>query len=351
MAGKKQTNKALQPRWQGTLRQADTTQQPTHPKTLIIGISEHGNQTITQLTKTKPTTTPTAIITTNPKLINNSHANHKILINIKPANQTTTPPKLETILDKTDIIFLTTNLENNTECEIATIITQAAQRKDTTIVGVITTPPQNAESKSKLVKFRQQWDTTILINDKTLKQQLPQIPTEETKPISQQVSATIIKSMIEVLSNPNQDNPVTIGTLFEKGGAALVGIGESTTLNNAEEAACNTLHNSLLNTNPAEPLHTIVHVTGNRSITVDEVDHLQSFITESMRSNSLIWGAKVDPELNGRFRVTVIITGINPPNPTTNLSTITPQLFNLEPYSTREKKLPIDLDLHQLENF
>lgn len=350
MSGKKQTNKALQPEWQGTLRPADATHQTNQPRPLIIGIGEHSNHTITHLTKINTTTTPTAIITTNPQQLDNSKALHKILIDTTQPH--TTAHKIETILDQTNILFLTTSLENDIESKIASITTQVAQKKGITIVGVVTPLSQNRENQTKLLKFKQQWDTTILIDDKILPQQLRQIPTEEAKHISQQISATIIKNMIEVLSNPKEHNLNlnTCRTLFEKSGNALVGIGESTILSHAEEAAYNTLHNTLPNLNPTIASHAIVHVTSDRPITTEEVNHLRNYITEITRSNSLVWGTNVDPELNGKFRVTLILTGINPPN-TTNLSTITPQLYNLEPNSTPEKQLPIDLNLHQLENF
>ncbi|MCW3980552.1 MAG: hypothetical protein NWF11_03660, partial [Candidatus Bathyarchaeota archaeon] len=65
----------------------------------------------------------------------------------------------------------------------------------------------------------------------------------------------------------------------------------------------------------------------------------------------VVWGARVRPELEGRIRVILVMTGLATPVIKGNLSSLTPELFNLEPYSKPERKLPIDLELYQLENF
>jgi len=75
-------------------------------------------------------------------------------------------------------------------------------------------------------------------------------------------------------------------------------------------------------------------------------------VTEMMDVNALvIWGARVNPEQNGKLKVTLVMTGVNSPHILSGFGTIAPQLFNLEPYAEPEKPLDVKLDLYQMENF
>ena len=75
-------------------------------------------------------------------------------------------------------------------------------------------------------------------------------------------------------------------------------------------------------------------------------------VTEMMGDDALvIWGARVNPELEGTLKVTLVMTGVKSPHLLSGFGTIAPQLFNLEPYAEPEKPLDIKLDLYQMENF
>jgi cell division GTPase FtsZ len=63
----------------------------------------------------------------------------------------------------------------------------------------------------------------------------------------------------------------------------------------------------------------------------------------------VIWGARVNPELNGKLKVTLVLTGVNSPHIPSVLEVMAPQLFNLEPSAEPEKPLNIELNLYQLE--
>jgi cell division GTPase FtsZ len=65
----------------------------------------------------------------------------------------------------------------------------------------------------------------------------------------------------------------------------------------------------------------------------------------------VIWGARVNPELNGKLKVTLVMTGVNSPHILSGFGTLVPHLYNLEPYAEPEKPLNIDLNLYQMENF
>jgi cell division GTPase FtsZ len=87
-------------------------------------------------------------------------------------------------------------------------------------------------------------------------------------------------------------------------------------------------------------------------MTIEEANRVGEIITEMMDGNALvIWGARVNPEQDGKLKVTLVMTGINSPHVLSGFGAIAPKLFNLEPYAEPEKPLDIKLGLYQLENF
>jgi cell division GTPase FtsZ len=94
----------------------------------------------------------------------------------------------------------------------------------------------------------------------------------------------------------------------------------------------------------------LIHVTGDNQMTIEEANRVGEIVTEMIDDNALvIWGARVNPEQDGKLKVTLVMTGVNSPDILSGFGTIAPQLFNLEPYAEPEKPLDIKLDLYQLE--
>jgi cell division GTPase FtsZ len=96
----------------------------------------------------------------------------------------------------------------------------------------------------------------------------------------------------------------------------------------------------------------LVHVAGDNHMTVEEVNRVGEIVTEMMHDNAhVIWGAKVNPQQEGKLKVTLLMTGVNSAHISTGLGTIAPQLFDLEPHQQLEKPLDLKLDLYQMESF
>lgn len=373
MAGEKATNKALQLAWQSTPRQTDANQEPTQCKIAIIGIGGAGNNTVTRLTKMGITGAYTIAINTDPLHLNKSQADHKILIGNKSTRGQGTggnptlgraaikesKKQIEEILKNADIVFVVAGLGGGTGTGAAPAIAEIAKKKGAITIGVVTKPFQTEKDRTKpasraLTKLCQKCDTVAVVDNNKLKELAPQLPINETFKIADQVLANVIKSIIETISAPNLINldSTSFRTVLKQGGIAGIGIGESDAPNRAEEAVRNALKSPLLNIDYARATRALIHVTGDSQMTTEEANRVGEIVTEMMNNNAqVIWGAKVDPQLDGRIRVTLVMTGCNSPHMLNSFNSIAPQLFNLEPHSEPEEKLPIDLGLYQLENF
>ena len=87
-------------------------------------------------------------------------------------------------------------------------------------------------------------------------------------------------------------------------------------------------------------------------MTIEEANRVAEIVTELMDEDALvIWGARVNPDMNGLLRVTLVMTGVHSPYLLSGFGAIAPQLYNMEPYSEPEKPLGIKLPLYQMENY
>jgi cell division protein FtsZ len=172
--------------------------------------------------------------------------------------------------------------------------------------------------------------------------------------VADQVLANMIKGIVETISAPSLINLdfADFKTIVGRGGIAVVGVGESDAPNRAEEAVRNALRSPLLDVDYVGATGALIHVTGDNQMTIEEANRVGEIVTEMMDGNALvIWGARVNPEQEGKLKVTLVMTGVNSPHILSGFGTIAPQLFNLEPHAEPEKPLDIKLNLYQMENF
>lgn len=374
MLGEKPTSKALQPAWQGTHTQTDGIQTPHRRRVVVIGVGRVGNNTVTQLTKTGTADAYTVAINTDPLHLNKSQADKKILINPhSPASTETTPPpnrasveetqtQIEETLADADIVFITADLDSETGAVSA--IAEIAKKGGATTLGVVTTSHRTEKGRSQppskaLTELQHQCDTVVVVDINELTELASSCAISEAWGVAGQTLAHIIGGMVEMISSPSLiDLDLDHFRSVVKGGRlATVGIGESNAPNRAEEALHNALKSPSLDINLGGATGALIHVTGDAKMTAEDANRAGEILTEMMNEDAhVVWGAKVSPELDGRIRVTLVMTGVNSPDTQSWLGSIAPQLFNLESYSEPEhpdaqKTPPLDLSLYQLENF
>jgi cell division protein FtsZ len=265
--------------------------------------------------------------------------------------------RIENLLSDVDIAFITAGLGGGTGTGAAPVIAEIARRKGAITVGVVTTPFRIEKGRMEyaataLTEMRRQCDTVVVIDNNKVMQLMPQLPINEAFKVADQVLANMIKGIVETISAPSLINLdfADFKTIVKRGGVAVVGVGESDAPNRAEEAVRNALRSPLLDVDYIGATGALIHVTGDSQMTIEEANRVGEIVTEMMDENALvIWGARVNPEQDGKLKVTLVMTGVNSPHVLSGFGTIAPQLFNLEPYAEPEKPLNIELNLYQME--
>jgi len=338
----------------------------------VIGVGGAGNNTITRLIEMGITGAECVAVNTDALHLSASRAHRKILVGEKltkglgvggdpklgRAAIEESKKRVEDLLSNVDIAFITAGLGGGTGTGAAPVIAEIARRNGAITVGVVTTPFRIEKGRieyaaNALTEMRRQCDTVVVIDNNKLMQLVPQLPINEAFRVADQVLANMIKGIVETISAPSLINLdfADFKTIVRRGGVAVVGVGESDAPNRAEEAVRNALRSPLLNVDYAGATGALIHVTGDNQMTIEEANRVGEIVTEMMDNNALvIWGARVNPQQDGKLKVTLVMTGVNSPHILSGFGTIAPQLFNLEPHAEPEKPLDIKLNLYQLEH-
>jgi cell division protein FtsZ len=101
-------------------------------------------------------------------------------------------------------------------------------------------------------------------------------------------------------------------------GHALIGTGQASGENRAVEAAQLALNNPLLSKDMdiSTAKGMLVNITGGADMTLFEVDKAAQSVTDRINDENanIIFGSAYDAGLTGQLRVSVVATGIDPPN-------------------------------------
>src|SRR5437773_724288 len=122
-----------------------------------------------------------------------------------------------------------------------------------------------------------------------------------------------IKGITEVITKPGLVNLDfnDIKTIMKGGGVAMIGLGESDRDNRAEEAIEEAINSPLIDVDISAATGALVNVTGGNDMSVAEAEKVAEIVQGRIAPNArIIWGAAVDPSLEHKLRVMLILTGV-----------------------------------------
>jgi cell division protein FtsZ len=376
MDGKRATNRALQPGWQGIQRPTDAATLTNPPKLAFIGVGRTGSSTANRLRVLGITLDMSIVIDTEAPDLQNASTYQHALADINATTRSSDTllitlqgsdarlqDQLEHTLAHVDTIFLATSIDRDIDTKIASLVTRVAKKNGAITVGAVTTSPA-VEQRTKaqvtqiLAELQQDCDMVVAIDNTSIAELAPHISQEEARNLSSQTLATVLIHLVETISTPSLNNPDShsIKAIVENGGLAAMSIGESDSSNRLEEAVHNALkgfnNHPFMEIDCTKARGAVLQVIGGSGLTQEEVTHAKEIVQELLqRETQVVWGARVRPELEGRIRVILMMTGLPARAIKGTLSSLTPNLFDLEPEAKPEQSPPIELELYQLESF
>src|SRR3989440_255428 len=152
----------------------------------------------------------------------------------------------------------------------------------------------------------------VIPNDKLL-ELVPRLALNAAFKVADDVLMRAIKGITEVITKPGLVNLDfnDIKTIMKGGGVAMIGLGESDTDNRAEESIEEAINSPLIDVDISAATGALVNVTGGNDMSVSEAEKVAEIVQGRIAPNArIIWGAAVDPSLEHKLRVMLILTGV-----------------------------------------
>ncbi len=233
--------------------------------------------------------------------------------------------ELRNILQRSDIVFITAGMGGGTGTGSAPYVAQVSKEVNPgcLVIGVVTLP-FSAEGKVRmeqalygLDKLKKHCDTTIVIPNDKLLEIVPRLPLDQAFKVADEVLMEALKGLTEIITKPGLVNIdyADIKTIMSNGGVAMIGIGESeNSTDRVTEAVNDAVNSPLIEADIRQAKGALVRIVGDPNMSVSEAQKAADIIQKQISpSAKLIWGASIDPELQNKVKVLIVITGVKSP--------------------------------------
>ncbi|MDZ7343453.1 MAG: cell division FtsZ family protein, partial [candidate division KSB1 bacterium] len=164
-----------------------------------------------------------------------------------------------------------------------------------------------------LDKLRQHADTVMVIQNDRLLDICPDMPLEQAFQFADETVINAIKSITELISQKGLVNLdfADVRAVMQDGGAAIIGIGEGEGEDRAQIAVEKALRNQLLNIEVSGAKRALIHLTGGPDMSLKDTRTAMKIVSAHLDASAqVIWGSRIDPNLDHAIRVMLIITGL-----------------------------------------
>ena len=219
----------------------------------------------------------------------------------------------------TDLLFITAGMGGGTGTGAAPVIAKIARDMKILTVAVVTEPfafegKKRMENTVKgLENLKKYVDTLIIIPNDKIRTVVPKnTPMKEALRVADEILKQGIKGIAELIVNPALINLdfADVKTILKDKGVAHLGVGVAKGENRIIEAVRVAVNCPLLTTTIEGARGVILNVVGGEDLTFDEVNDAAELVKSVVdASANIIFGARIDPNVQDEVEITVIATG------------------------------------------
>jgi cell division protein FtsZ len=306
-------------------------------KIKVIGVGGGGCNTIERMTEVKIAGAETFGINTDAQDLLSTVCDKKILIGQEltkglgsgsdpQVGESAARESLEELADAlqdTDLVFITCGMGGGTGTGATAVIAEIAKEMKALTIGIVTLP-FTVEGKKRmenamygLGNLRKHADTVIVIpNDKIL-EIAPDLPVNAAFKVADEVLTNAVKGITEMVTKPGLINLdfADLRTILQRGGAAMIGLGESRSSEAGEaralEAVEKALTSPLLDVDISDANRALINVIGGSDMTLREAEMIVETVSVKISDNAhIIWGAMIDDTIpKNQIQAMIVIAG------------------------------------------
>jgi cell division protein FtsZ len=230
--------------------------------------------------------------------------------------------EIQDAIATSDMVFVTAGLGGGTGTGSAPIVAEAAQEADALTIAIVTTPftaegeVRRTNAEAGLERLRDVADTVIVVPNDRLLDAVGKLPVRQAFQVSDEVLMRSVKGITELITKPGLVNLdfADVKTVMERGGVAMIGLGESDSETKAEDSVKSALRSPLLDVDISGASSALVNVTGGADMTIEEAEGVVEEIYERIDPEArIIWGTSVDESIDGAMRTMIVVTGVSSP--------------------------------------
>lgn len=307
----------------------------TFARIKVVGVGGAGGAAINRMVDAGITGVDFIAINTDAQALHHSEANQKIHIGKETSKglgvgadpalgQKAAEESLEDIQKSVagaDMVFVTIGAGGGTGSGAGHIVAKAAQDAGALVVGFATKPfafegeKRRRNAETAIEKLSTNVDTLIVVpNDKLLQTIDRRTPLLEAFKVADDVlrqGVQGISDLITVHGLVNLDF-ADVKTVMQNAGTALMGIGRASGENRAIEAATQSISSPLLEVSIDGARGILFNVIGGLDMSMHEINTVAETITAAADEEAnIIFGATINPDLEGELIVTVVATGFD----------------------------------------
>ena len=305
-------------------------------KIKVIGTGGGGNNTINRITEVGISGAETIAVNTDAQDLLYCNADSKILIGkeitgglgagsipqIGEEAARESEHEIKIKIQGADMVFITCGEGGGTGTGSAPVIAEIAKKTGALVVAIVTMPFQMEGQRrfenalTGLERLESIVDTLIVIPNDKLLELAPDLPLQTAFKIADEILTNSVKGIAELVTKAGLVNLdfADIRTIMDKGGVALIGVGESDTENRAIEAVQKSINNPLLDVDISGANGALINVAGGSDLTLDEARKVVETVSEKLAPDAkIIWGAQISEDLTNTIRVMIIVTGVSSP--------------------------------------
>jgi len=229
-----------------------------------------------------------------------------------------------------DMVFVTAGMGGGTGTGAAPVVARLARQTGALTVAVVTKPfpfegrRRQRQAEEGLSELRAEVDTLIVIpNERLLSVVEKGTSLNDAFGVADEILLKATKGISDLVTVPGLVNLdfADVKAVMSNRGNALMGTGRGSGPNRAIEAAQCAVSSPLLeDVSIAGAEGVLVNITGGRDLTLHEVNDASSVVVQAAGEEAnVIFGAVIDPNMDGEIVITVVATGFGHREPRLSL--------------------------------
>lgn len=313
----------------------DTASEVGQANIKIVGAGGAGNNAVTWLYKKGVNGAEVLAMNTDKQHLDVSSADRKILIGAELTrglgcggfmekgreSAKESLAQIKESLKGSDMVFVCSGMGGGTGTGSAPVIAQVAKEMGAIVIGVVTMPFDIEKARIDKAEFglqqlREVSDTVMVIDNNRLTKIAGNLPLKQAFAVANELISTMIKAIVETIAVPSLVNLdyADVKAIMTNGGVSAIGIGESSSEDKVHEAVKRAMSNPLLEVSYEGATGALIHISGGEDLLLEEISEVGNLVTDQLDPEAnVIWGARIEPGMEGKLRVMTIVTGVKSP--------------------------------------